>query len=228
MATSITDGQQRLIKLVAVIALIIAGYFVLSHKGIIDFLADGAALKAWIEQLGLFGPLVIIGLLALAIVMSPIPSAPIALVSGAVYGHYLGTLYVVLGAELGAIIAFFTARLLGADTLKGWLGDRYDKYMLGSQTTLMGIVFLSRLLPFVSFDMVSYAAGVTALTFWRFALATLAGVIPSSFLLAHFGSELASAEASNIAVTLLLFGALSLGIILIKKIFPAAFRPKNH
>lgn len=208
----------RLIKPGIIIALIIAGYFVLSHKGIIDFLSDGSALKTWIQQLGLFGPLVIIGLLTLAIVMSPIPSAPIALVSGAVYGHYLGAIYVVIGAELGAIIAFFIARLSGAKTFKNWLGDRYDKYMLGSQTTLMGIVFLSRLLPFISFDMVSYAAGVTALTFWRFTLATLAGVIPSSFLLAHFGSELASAETNAIAITLLLFGLLSLVVILIKKI----------
>ncbi len=92
----------------------------------------------------------------------------------------------------------------------------------------MGIVFVSRLLPFISFDMVSYAAGVTALTFWRFALATLAGVIPSSFLLAHFGSELASTETNTIAITLLLLGALSLGVVFIKKIFPDGFRPKNH
>jgi len=218
----------RLIKPGIIIVLIIAGYFILSHKGIIDFLSDGTALKAWIQQLGLFGPLVIIGLLALAIVISPVPSAPIALVSGAVYGHYLGTVYVVVGAELGAIIAFFTARLSGADVLKSWLGNRYDKYIPGSQTALMGVVFVSRLLPFISFDMVSYAAGVTTLTFWRFAVATLAGIIPGSFLLAHFGSELASAETSAIAITLLLFGALSLGIILIRKIFPDAFHPKNH
>jgi len=218
----------RLIKPGIIIALIIAGYFVLSHKGIIDFLGDSSALKSWIQQLGIFGPLVIIGLLTLAIVMSPVPSAPIALVSGAVYGHYLGTVYVVIGAVLGAIIAFFIARLSGADALKSWLGHRYDKYLSGSQTTLMSVVFVSRLLPFISFDMVSYAAGVTALTFWRFFLATLAGVIPSSFLLAHFGSELVSTETNTIAITLLLLGALSLGGVLIKKVFPDGVRPKNH
>jgi uncharacterized membrane protein YdjX (TVP38/TMEM64 family) len=100
--------------------------------------------------------------------------------------------------------------------------------MLGSQTTLMGIVFVSRLLPFISFDMVSYAAGITSLSFWRFSIATLAGIIPSSYLLAHFGSELASAETSSIAITLLLLGIISLAIVLVKRIFPTTSGGGNH
>jgi len=227
VAIPLSDNQLRWIKLTIIIAVIIVGYFILSNKGVVDFLSDGTALKNWVQQLGWLGPFAIIGLLTLAIVMSPIPSAPIALVSGAVYGHYTGALYVVLGAELGAIIAFFTARTLGADTLKNWLGNRYANYMLGSQNTLMGIVFLSRLLPFISFDMVSYAAGITSLTFLRFAIATLAGIIPSSFLLAHFGSELASAEGRSIAITLLLLGVISLGIMILRKIFPNIFSKSN-
>ena len=49
-------------------------------------------------------------------------------------------------------------------------------------------MFLSRLLPFVSFDAMSYAAGLSRLHFWRFTLATMAGILPASFVLAHFGS----------------------------------------
>ena len=87
--------------------------------------------------------------------------------------------------------------------------------MLSSQNTLTGIVFISRLLPFVSFDMVSYAAGVTPLRFWRFAVATLAGILPASFLLAHFGSELASGEGERIGLTLLLLAGVSLAFMFI-------------
>jgi uncharacterized membrane protein YdjX (TVP38/TMEM64 family) len=223
-----SNQQKRLMGFGVIAVVLIVGYIALSRQGTVEFLSNGTALKNWIQQLGILGPLAIIGLMTLAIVMSPIPSAPIALVSGAVYGHSFGTVYVALGAELGAIVAFFTARLLGADTLKRWLGGRYDKYMLGSQTTLMGIVFVSRLLPFISFDMVSYAAGITSLSFWRFAIATLAGIIPSSYLLAHFGSELASAETSSIAITLLLLGVISLAIVLVKRIFPTTSDSKNH
>jgi len=205
------------------IVVLLGAYVALSRAGTIDLLENGAALKQWILQLGATGPFVIIGLIAVAIVLSPIPSAPIALAAGAAYGHTAGTLYVATGSELGAMIAFLIARLLGVSVVKKWAGERFSNGMLGSQNTLMGIVFASRLLPFISFDMVSYAAGVTSLTFWRFAIATLAGILPASFLLAHFGSELTSGENQRVGITVLLLGCGSLLIILAKK-----FRSKRN
>ncbi len=52
----------------------------------------------------------------------------------------------------------------------------------------MATVFVSRLLPFVSFDVISYAAGLSKITFWRFGLATFAGIVPASFVLTHLGA----------------------------------------
>jgi uncharacterized membrane protein YdjX (TVP38/TMEM64 family) len=72
----------------------------------------------------------------------------------------------------------------------------------------MGLVFASRLLPFVSFDLVSYAAGLTVLSWWRFAVATLAGIVPASFLLAHFGAEMVSGEANQAMIAALAVGVL--------------------
>jgi len=46
----------------------------------------------------------------------------------------------------------------------------------------------------VSFDIISYAAGLSRLHAWRFGLATLAGIIPASFLLAHVGVEAVSGD----------------------------------
>ncbi|NNF78873.1 MAG: TVP38/TMEM64 family protein, partial [Rhizobiales bacterium] len=66
-----------------------------------------------------------------------------------------------------------------------------------------------RLMPFISFDIVSYAAGLTRLTLWRFALATLAGIVPASFLLAHFGSELVSEEPKQIMIAVLAIGLIA-------------------
>lgn len=147
-----------------------------------------ANVESWIKEAGLFGPLAIIALMTVAVVASPIPSAPIALAAGAAYGHYAGTLYVAIGAETGALIAFAIARGAGRGVVERWLGDKADYGLLGSQNALTLTVFVSRLLPFVSFDAMSYAAGFSCLHFWRFALATLAGILPASFVLAHFGS----------------------------------------
>ena len=147
-----------------------------------------------VARAGLWGPVLIVTLMTLAVVASPIPSAPIALAAGAAYGHIWGTALVVIGAELGALIAFALARILGHDVLRRVFGDRVDVGLLGSQTALTTTVFASRLMPFVSFDMISYAAGLSRLHAWRFALATLAGIVPASFLLAHFGGEAVSGD----------------------------------
>ena len=145
-----------------------------------------------------------------------IPSAPIALAAGAAYGHGWGTLYVLLGAEAGALAAFGVARLVGHDTVHRWFGDRLSVGLFGSQNALMAIVFVSRALPFMSFDLVSYAAGLTVLSTWRFAIATLAGVAPISFLLAHFGSEMATGETRRILISVLMLGGLTLIPVIIE------------
>ena len=157
-------------------------------------LMDGERLAVLVARAGIWGPVVIVTLMAVAVVASPIPSAPIALAAGAAYGHLWGTVQVVIGAELGALIAFSLARILGHDALRRVFGDRVDAGLLGSQAALTATVFASRLMPFVSFDMISYAAGLSQLHAWRFALATLAGIVPASFLLAHLGGEAASGD----------------------------------
>lgn len=158
---------------------------------------DAEHLHTLVVRAGIWGPMLVITLMTLAVVVSPIPSAPIALAAGAAYGHVWGTVQVVVGAELGALIAFGLARILGHDVLRKLFGDRIDAGLLGSQTTLMLAVLASRLMPFVSFDMISYAAGLSRLHTWRFALATLAGIIPASFVLAHVGGEAASGDVGR-------------------------------
>ncbi len=159
---------------------------------------DETQIRDMAARAGPWGPAVIIVLMTIAVVFSPIPSAPIALAAGALYGHRAGTLYVVAGAEAGALIAFGLARLLGARTVSRWFGDRLAQmHLAGSQLFLMWLVFVSRLMPFVSFDLVSYAAGLSPLAFWRFAVATFAGILPASFLLAHLGGEMAGSPAGR-------------------------------
>lgn len=200
----------KLVTAGAVVLAAAAIYGILWRTGLTETLFDGAALRALIEGLGIWGPITVVALLALAILVSPIPSAPIAVAAGAAYGHVWGTVYVLLGAEAGALAAFGLARLLGYEVIHKWFGERLQAGLLGSQNTLMGIVFASRLLPFISFDIISYAAGLTILSFWRFALATLAGIVPMSFLLAHFGDEISAGNGRRIMISVILLGAVTL------------------
>jgi len=201
---------------VLIVIVSVTAYWLLSKMGVLDRLFNQGALLNHISALRFWGPFAVIALMTAAIVFSPLPSAPIALAAGAAYGHIWGTLYVLIGAELGALIAFGLARLLGYQIVRRWLVKRLDLGPLGSQSTIMAIVFFSRLLPFISFDLVSYAAGLTPLTVWRFAVATLAGIIPASFLLAHFGGEMASGESRRIIITVLALGGITLLPVIVR------------
>ncbi|MFT6104138.1 MAG: putative membrane protein YdjX (TVP38/TMEM64 family) [Paracoccaceae bacterium] len=172
-------------------------------------LLDAERLDMLVARAGIWGPVVIVTLMTVAVVASPIPSAPIALATGAAYGHLWGTVQVIIGAELGAVIAFSLARVLGRDVLRRFFGSKVDTGLLGSQTALTVTVFASRLMPFVSFDMISYAAGLSRLHALRFALATLAGIIPASFLLAHFGGEAVSGDHGRATWVVLGLGLLT-------------------
>lgn len=192
------------------VGLLACVYWVLHESGTLTTILDTNALHARVIQMGAWGPAAIIVLMMLAILISPIPSAPIALAAGAAYGHGWGTLYVLLGAEAGAVAAFAVARFVGYETVHRWFGDRLSIGLVGSQNALMGIVAVSRILPFISFDIVSYAAGLTVLSFWRFAIATFAGIAPTSFLLAHFGSEMGTGQIKQILSSVLALGGLTM------------------
>jgi uncharacterized membrane protein YdjX (TVP38/TMEM64 family) len=198
------------------VGLLVSVYWVLHESGTLTTILDTNALHARVVQMGAWGPAAIIVLMMLAILISPIPSAPIALAAGAAYGHGWGTLYVLLGAEAGAVAAFAVTRFVGYETVHRWFGNRLSIGLIGSQNALMGIVFVSRVLPFISFDIVSYAAGLTVLSFWRFAIATFAGIAPTSFVLAHFGNEMGTGQTNRILVSVLALGGLTMIPIAVK------------
>lgn len=206
--------------IVVVGILVVATIFTDSLSEIVGAL-NSDSISEWVNAAGLWGPILVIGLMAAAIVATPIPSAPIALAAGAAYGHTLGTIYIVIGAELGALIAFGLARFLGRDTLVRWVGGKLDAGLLGSQNLLTFTVFASRLLPFISFDIVSYAAGLSCLHVWRFAVATLAGIIPASFILAHLGNEAVSGQSERAV-----WAAIGLGVLTLAPLIIVAIRAR--
>ncbi|EAR52287.1 trigger factor [Oceanicola granulosus HTCC2516] len=166
--------------------------------------ADWATLLGSTDRLaaaaGRAGPVLLVVLMALAVVASPIPSGPIAMAAGAVYGVTGGGAVSIAGAFLGAMIAFAIARrfrsaLAGRDNrIAAWICRPR------SPTMLMLAVFGARLVPLISFDAVSYAAGLTTLSTWRFALATLLGVAPMGFAFAAMGAGVADGEHRTLAI----------------------------
>lgn len=172
------------------------------------------------------GPVAIIFLVALGIVVSPIPSGAIALAAGALYGTLWGGALTIVGAGLGASCAFALSRYLGRGMLV-MSPSPVARFLTRerSQQKLMLVVFGSRLVPFVSFDAVSYVAGLTPLAFWRFLVATLLGTTPVCLAFASAGHHASSTAnplllAVACGVTLLIPALVMLG----RACFPDGWR----
>ena len=148
-------------------------------------------IQTLLTRAGALAPLALIGLMALAVVVSPLPSLPIDLAAGALFGPLLGTAYAVAGALLGACVSFAIARLVGRELVERFVGAHINLCRTCSDRLLVRVVFLARLVPFVSFDLVSYGAGLTAMSLGAFALASGLGMIPLTFLYVWLGSALA-------------------------------------
>jgi uncharacterized membrane protein YdjX (TVP38/TMEM64 family) len=154
---------------------------------------DAEPLQDWVDGLGPAGPLAFIGVMAVSVLFAPIPNAPIFLAAGLVWGAVLGTVYSVCGLMLGSVAAFYSAR---------WLGRRWMPRLIGARATerldaiagRMGgrLIFWARLLPAVNFDWISFVAGVTAISFPRFVVPSLAGMIIPTAVFVVAGDGLGS------------------------------------
>ncbi len=149
-----------------------------------------AHIQVWLNDAGSFAPLMYMVIMAAAVVISPIPSLPLDIAAGAFFGPLPGTVYSVAGALAGAVCSFMIARFLGRELIERFLGGHVNFCERCSDKMLFRIVFLSRLLPLVSFDVISYGAGLTKMSLKKFSLATFLGMIPLTFVYNYFGSVL--------------------------------------
>lgn len=164
-------------------------------------------LEKFIENAGTFGPIVFMLAMIVGILVSPIPTVPLAVIGGALFGPWLGLIYTIVSATVGAILAFYVGRFFFKDFLqrKFEKTSLYKKMAKSDGKKLASIVFLTRMMPQVSFDFVSYIAGVTHMRVSHFAIATFLGMIPIVFLLTFFGHLLQPFTTLLLAILFVVF-----------------------
>jgi uncharacterized membrane protein YdjX (TVP38/TMEM64 family) len=151
---------------------------------------DEEKMSKWLVDAGSFAPLIYMVIMALAVIISPIPSLPLDITAGAFFGVLPGTVFSVIGALAGAVVSFMISRTIGREFVERFLGGHVNFCSTCSDKLLTRIVLFSRLLPVVSFDIISYGAGLTKMSLKMFSLATFFGMIPLTFLYNYFGSIL--------------------------------------
>ena len=103
---------------------------------------------------------------------------------------------------------FLIARFLGRDFIESLVGRQVVICCECSEGLLTKIIFFSRLLPLISFDVVSYGAGLTRMSLRSFALATLLGSIPMTFIYHGFGSVLKVSTMTGLVLGLVIVAIL--------------------
>lgn len=184
--------QTLLIRLLAIAGLtvLMAGiWFVLQALGAPASLSP-SGLSSWLQGEGHWGPLLLVLLMVLAVVVGPIPTLPVSAASGLAFGMLQGTLIAVTGASLGAMVAFWSSRILARDYFRRKLSNHPVFASDAPQRSLFWGILFTRLVPLFSFALISYAAGLTSVTALRFLLASVIGMMPMTFVFAGLGHTL--------------------------------------
>lgn len=173
----------------------------------------------YIRTYGNYAAVISFFLMILQSIISPIPAFLITLSNAAIFGWIKGALLSWSSSMVGAAMCFYIARILGRDVVVKLTSDnalknidsffeRYGKFA----------ILIARLLPFVSFDIVSYAAGLTPMGFWEFFIATGLGQLPATIIYSYVGGQL-TGGAQKLFLALIALFAISILIAMIKKIY---------
>ena len=174
------------------IALIVLGIY---HKRVWEYLLEFTAAfqsiqtaRAYIASYGALAPVISAILMIFQSVIAPLPAFLITFANGTLFGFWWGSLLSWSSSMVGAALCFYIARALGIQRLTRLISqpiiaktnDFFEKY--GPYAVL-----IARLMPFISFDVVSYFAGATRMRFLGFWIATGIGQMPATLVYSYLG-----------------------------------------
>ena len=136
-------------------------------------------LQDFFHGFGIFAPVVYVGFVTVEVVVAPIPGLMLYAPGGIIFGAFWGGTLALIGNVLGAGIACSLTRHIGSN----WLSRFFDSDKLERTQSMIEdrggwLIFLLRLNPLTSSDLVSYAAGFTRIPVSKVMFATAIGMAP--------------------------------------------------
>lgn len=182
-------------------------------------MCDIDSIKEYILSFGVWAPVVSFFLMLFQAVIAPLPAFLITFSNAALFGWVYGAILSWTSAMAGAALCFFIARYLGREVTEK-LTSRFALEEVDTFFKDHGkfAILIARLLPFVSFDIVSYAAGLTSMSFRSFFWATGLGQLPATIIYSYAGEMLTGGEKTFVIGLLTLF-AFSVLAFLLKRIW---------
>jgi uncharacterized membrane protein YdjX (TVP38/TMEM64 family) len=189
---------------------------------------DFGVVKDFIASWGAYAAVISFGLMIFQSIAAPLPAFLITFANANLFGWWQGAILSWTSAMAGAALCFYIARVLGRDVAEKFTSKAglkqvdafFEKY--GKSTVLV-----CRLLPFVSFDLVSYGAGLTSMSFGSFFLATGIGQLPATIVYSYVGGMLTGGAKLLVTGLMILF-ALSAFVVMARKIYVEKQRQKGE
>ncbi len=156
------------------------------------FFVDMNSLRIWVEQAGIWGPLVFIILKISTIVIAPLSGAPLYPLVGLLFGFWPGILYVVIGDFLGYTIAFSISRIFGRKLVIKFLSGKEEGLVFRIVDHIGNVkgFFHACLVLFALPEVLSYGAGLSKLSYIKFIFILMPFSIVAGLVLVLFGSLL--------------------------------------
>ena len=180
------------ILLLTVICILATGLGVLLLGGI-----DRQQLQAWLQQMGIWAPVIYVLLYTVGTLLI-LPSTPLNLTGGAIFGIWLGTLWTTVAAIAAAIVAFAFTRTVGRELIAQRLAGRWEAVDAEMRQGGLFYMFAIRLLPIIPYGLVNFTAGLTSIRFRDYLIGTILGTVPGVLPFVMMGSGLQALSQGNI------------------------------
>lgn len=164
---------------------------------------------------GELSSLIYLAVFAIKPIFVIIPTNIIAVASGIVFGSFKGFILTMIGYFISGTVAFYLSRFLGRDFIEELVGNRFIKLDNNLETSGFKILFLLRLPPILPYDALSYACGLTKISYRDFILASVIGVIPETICYCIIGPNIRTPFSLKFILPIII---LLLGLAFAKKI----------
>ncbi|MEG3438227.1 TVP38/TMEM64 family protein [Pannus brasiliensis CCIBt3594] len=184
-----TKSGLIILTVVCIVATAIGMYFL---GGI-----DPEQLQAWLRRMGIWAPLLYILLYTIGTILI-LPSTPLNLSGGALFGVWMGTVWTTIAALVAAVVAFAFTRTIGREYTARKFRGKWEAIDAEMQQGGLFYMFAIRLLPIIPYGLVNFAAGLTSVRFRDYLLGTFLGTVPGVLPFVLMGSGLKSLGKGDI------------------------------
>lgn len=210
------DKAIKAIKIFAIILIAAISIFVVKKISL-------EGIKKWVLANDNWAAVIYIAIFViLPIFFFPVPIIVVA--GGTIFGLFKGSLYTLIGVMINTPIMYFIGRFLLKDFVHSFVNKHMSKKLQNAlnstnQKILSLVLFIIRLSPIFSYNLVNYISGVTEIKFIPYILTTIVGVLPGLVVFINIGENVLRVGSKEFYISISFLLVLVIVSAIISKLF---------